>query len=44
VFTRGNQNGNEHRGTWTELRALLSAKGEIVLVDEELRGAQTTLN
>jgi type IV secretion/conjugal transfer VirB4 family ATPase len=44
VFTRRNHDGNEHRTTWGELRALLSAKSEIVLVDEDLRRAQATLN
>jgi len=43
MFTRGNKDGNENGKTWVQLRALLSAKSEIVLLDEDLRRTQAML-
>ena len=43
VFTGGNQ-ADKSGGRWAEISALLSAKSEILLVDEDLRRAQATLN
>ena len=44
MFTRKNQYGNQNGTTWTQLRSLLSAKSEIVLVNEDLRRAQAALD
>ncbi|HKW17583.1 MAG TPA: type IV secretion system DNA-binding domain-containing protein [Terriglobales bacterium] len=43
IFGNGNGNGQQLAGGWREIRALLTAKDEIVLIDEELRHAQSAL-
>lgn len=43
IFTNGNGNGKQMAGGWREIRALLSAKDEIVLIDEELKQAKSAL-
>ena len=45
VFSGANQDGDKNGHTWrAKVTALLSAKNEIVLVDEDLRRVQSTLN
>ena len=43
ILANGTCNGQHLAGRWREIRALLSAKNEIVLIDEELRHAQAAL-
>ncbi len=44
AFRRMLSRNGDGRSTWAELLSLLSAKKEILLVEEELRRAQATLN
>lgn len=43
IFANGNGNGQQVAGGWREIRALLSAKDQIVLIDEELRHGRAAL-
>ena len=43
LLTNGNDNPDVH-GRWKDLRALVSAKNEIVLIGDELQRAQSALN